>query len=130
MLKKELVPFKIYFSLVPFVLIRIPDEEQGRNKISKVDILDQTRIHHEHYKLAMKIAADACYGSDGVAENQEVDKTDQILKCKEVIAIPSKLKNLNLKQYYEQLDMTNQGNMRSSIDLIIQEFKAPFADPR
>lgn len=26
--------------------------------------------------------------------------------------------------------MSNQGNMCSSIDLIIEEFKAPFADPR
>lgn len=77
----------------------------------------------------MKIASDACYGAEGM-DGQEVEKTDQILKCKEVIARPSQLKNLDLKTYYQQLAMSNQGNMCSSIDLIIEEFKAPFADPR
>lgn len=130
MLKSQLVPLKVYMSLGPFVMIKIPEEEQGRNdKTLKMDILDQTRIHHEHYKVAMKIASDACYGAEGV-DGQEVEKTDQILKCKEVIARPSQLKNLDLKTYYQQLAMSNQGNMCSSIDLIIEEFKAPFADPR
>jgi transcriptional accessory protein Tex/SPT6 len=40
------------------------------------------------------------------------------------------LKNLDLKAYYQQLEMSNQGNMKIAIDLIIQEFKEPFADPR
>lgn len=56
----------------------------------------------------MKIATDACFSSDGVEDNKEVDKTEQNRKCKEVIAKPTNfLKNLNLKAYYQQLDMTN-----------------------
>lgn len=51
--------------MVPFVLIKILEEDFGKNQIQKCDILDQTRIHHEHYKLAMKIATDACTRSDG-----------------------------------------------------------------
>lgn len=62
MLKSNLFSFKVYFSVVPFVLIRIPLEaihDKNAKADHKFDILDQTRIHHEHYKLAMKIATDA-----------------------------------------------------------------------
>lgn len=79
----------------------------------------------------MKIATDACLRSDGPDDlNQNVEKTEQNRKCKEVIARPQHLKNLDLKAYYQQLEMTSQGNMRIAIDLIIEEFTAPFADPR
>lgn len=66
MLKQGLITFKVYFSVIPFILIRIPDEDFGKKQDYKFDILDQTRIHHEHYKLAMKIATDACLRSDGL----------------------------------------------------------------
>jgi len=80
----------------------------------------------------MKIATDACNGSENLPDNeqQEIDKTEQNSNCKEVILRPSHLKNLDLKAYYHQLDMSNQGNMRIVIDLIIEEFRAPFKDPR
>jgi len=68
MLKEKMITFKIYFSVVPFILIRIPEEDFGKNQVQKFDILDQTRIHHEHYKLAMKIATDACFRSDGLED--------------------------------------------------------------
>jgi hypothetical protein len=48
----------------------------------------------------MKIATDACYRSDGLDDNKEVDKTEQNRKCKEVISRPQNLKNLDLKAYY------------------------------
>ena len=81
MLKENLVEFKIYFSLVPFVMIRFTKEELDNIKKNnkeglKCDILDQTRIHHEHYKLAMKIATDACSRSEGNEETQEVAKAE------------------------------------------------------
>lgn len=114
--------------MVPFVLIRIADEDFGSNKqqAQKLDILDQTRIHHEHYRLAMKIATDACNRSENLGpdqEHQEIDKTEQNINCREVISRPSQLKNLDLRAYYQQLDMSNQGNMRIVIDQIIEEFK-------
>jgi hypothetical protein len=31
MLKSQLIPFKIYFSVVPFVLIRIPEEDFAKD---------------------------------------------------------------------------------------------------
>jgi len=73
--------------VVPFVLIRIADEDFGSNKqqAQKLDILDQTRIHHEHYRLAMKIATDACNRSENLGpdqEHQEIDKTEQNINCR------------------------------------------------
>lgn len=41
----------------------------------------------------MKIATDACAEDDG----KEVEKAEQNLRCKEVIAHPDRLKNLDLK---------------------------------
>jgi len=41
----------------------------------------------------MKIATDACAESDG----KEVDKAEQNRFCKDVIANPERLKNLDLK---------------------------------
>ena len=78
MLKSNLFSFKVYFSVVPFVLIRIPIEafhDKDSKIVHKFDILDQTRIHHEHYKLAMKIATDAYLYSENVDSNV-VDKTE------------------------------------------------------
>ena len=76
MLKLNLFSFKVYFSVVPFVLIKIPQEEFANSQHTlKFDILDQTRIHHEHYKLAMKIATDACFSSE-VLDPKDVEKTE------------------------------------------------------
>ena len=73
MLKQTLITYKIYFSVVPFVLIRKPDEDyENSSYIQKFDILDQTRIHHEHYKLAMKIATDACMNSE-MMDSKDID---------------------------------------------------------
>lgn len=45
--------------MIPFVMIRCPEGESTNSK-RNYDILDLTRIHHEYYKLAQKIATDAC----------------------------------------------------------------------
>ena len=84
---------------MPFVLIRIPEEAfQNSSHVQKFDILDQTRIHHEHYKLAMKIATDAFLFSENQDANG-VDKTEQNRHCKEVIAHPNLILNLDIKAY-------------------------------
>lgn len=89
LLRVELLPFKVYFSCNPFLLIRIPDEEFVKGQVQKFDILDQTRIHHEHYRLAMKIATDACFRSEGLEDQKEPEKAEQVRLCKEVIAKPT-----------------------------------------
>ena len=49
---------------------------------------------------------------------------------KEVIACPSKLKHLDLKVYYSNLEATGQASFSKIVDLIIQELSEPFKDPR
>ena len=78
----------------------------------------------------MKIATDACSRSEGNEDTNEIPEADQNKMCKLVILKPQNLKNLDLKAYFAQLDMTDQGNKRVAIEHIINEFKAPFADPR
>ena len=78
----------------------------------------------------MKIATDACSRSEDNEDRNEIPEADQKKMCKLVILKPQNLKNLDLKAYFAQLDMTDQGNMRVAIEHIINEFKAPFADPR
>lgn len=85
-----LAPF-VYVSAVPFMKIRLPMEEILNGK--PFDVLDSTRIHHERYNLAMKIATDACQ-ADGDSTD---DKPTQLRYVRDVIADPSKLNNLDLK---------------------------------
>ena len=126
-LKTGLLKYQVYISAVPFLKIRVPVEDfYGVVAAHKCDILDQTRIHHESYKLAMKLAMDAC--ADG--ESKELEKVDQNRFCREVIAAPDRLRSLDLKQYFAKLETTNMGNMNTIIKLIIAEFRHPFADPR
>jgi transcriptional accessory protein Tex/SPT6 len=40
LLRVELLPFKVYFSCNPFLLIRIPDEDFVKGQVQKFDILD------------------------------------------------------------------------------------------
>jgi hypothetical protein len=40
LLKDNLLPFKVYFSCNPFVLIRIPEEDFGKSQVQRFDILD------------------------------------------------------------------------------------------
>jgi len=77
----------------------------------------------------MKIATDACLTSENQDPNN-VDKPEQNRLCKQVIANPNFLNSLDTKAYFQQLDMTNQGNMKLVIQHIIDEFGAPFKDPR
>ena len=73
MLKTGLLKHQVYMSAVPFLKIRVPTEDfVAVAHAHKCDILDQTRIHHESYKLAMKIATDACAEGD----SKEVDKAE------------------------------------------------------
>ena len=62
------------------------------------------------------IAKDACLQE---GENQEVDRLTQTRLLKEVIACPAKLKHLDLKVYYSNLEATGQASFSKIVDLII-----------
>jgi hypothetical protein len=50
-----------------------------------------------------------------------VNKHEQTRLLKEVIAQPSKLKHLDLKVYYSNLEASGQSSFSKIVDLIIQE---------
>lgn len=59
-IKKELIGQEVYMSSIAFMKIRVPDEDLAPGMANNFHILDQTRIHHESYKLTVKVANDAC----------------------------------------------------------------------
>lgn len=113
--KTSLLTQEVYFSANGFLKIRIPKEDiMGMSHT--YDVLDQTRIHHESYRTTYMIAKDACLQE---GENQEVDRLTQTKLLKEVIACPAKLKHLDLKVYYSNLEATGQASFSKIVDLII-----------
>lgn len=60
----------MYFSAIAFLKIRVPDEDLTPNMPQNFHILDQTRIHHESYKLAIKIVMDTSQ-SDGAEQGDK-----------------------------------------------------------
>ena len=126
-IKSELLGQEVYFSAIAFIKIRVPDEDLGSTMTHNFHILDQTRIHHESYKLAMKIARDTSQGESDVNEN---DKGSQMHQLREIMANPAKLKSLDLKTYNDELVRNNQQHLLKIIDKIIKELSSPFGDPR
>jgi hypothetical protein len=79
----------------------------------------------------LQIADDACH-TDGAAnkDQAEEDRLRQHRRVKEVIQNPERLKNLDIKLYFQQLAASGRSNMKILIDMTIKELTAPFSDPR
>ena len=82
--------------------IRVPDEDSNKRTLH---ILDQTRIHHESYKLTMKIARDTAQGESELAED---DKAGTMHQLREIMANPAKVKSLDLEAYKSELKRNEQ----------------------
>lgn len=114
-------------SAIPFIKVKIPEDDITAGFKQSLDLRDQTRIHIEYYDLALKIACDACQ-VDG--ETQETDQATKLRMLKEVIINPSKLSRLDMKGYYKQLELTGRSNYKYVVEQMIKEFTEPFKDPR
>lgn len=112
-----------FMSTIPFLRVKVPAEER---KVQPQDYLDLTRIHSESYMTAIKIATDAMYPES----SEHLTEADRLLTAKAVMKNPSILLNLDLKQYKLELQQGGQQSMISIVDIIIEEFKHPFSDPR
>jgi transcription elongation factor SPT6 len=87
---------------------------------AEFDILDNTRIHPENYRYAIKIATDALD-----AEDEDEDAAiDAIMKQ------PELLDELDLVAYAEELEKRGLGKKHDILEDIKAELKAPFRDPR
>jgi transcriptional accessory protein Tex/SPT6 len=116
-----------YVSAIPFIKVKIPEDDISASYKQSLDLRDQTRIHIEYYDLALTIASDACQ-QDG--EPVETDQAAKLRMLKEVIMNPSKLARLDMKGYYKQLELTGRSNYKYVIEQMIKEFTDPFKDPR
>ena len=80
--------------------------------------------------MALQIADDACHTETAGKEQAEEDRLRQHRRVKEVIQNPDRLKNLDIKLYFQQLAASGRSNMKILIDMTIKELTAPYADPR
>ena len=95
---EQLLTPHVLFSAHAFMKIRVPREDiEGKVKL-ELPLLDQTRIHLESYKLANKLVADV------FANDESGQKMDQQRMLREVIENPSKLAQLNLQSYVDELE--------------------------
>jgi transcriptional accessory protein Tex/SPT6 len=107
--------------------IRVPPEDITPSIAT--DILDMTRIHIESYSLAIKIAWDAYCDKDKF-DSKNISEVDKLNAVRQVISNPDYLAMLDLLKYKKELSMIHQQNMVVLIDLIHEELKSPFKDPR
>lgn len=81
---KNLQSKNCHYSSIGFLKIKIPIDEINQKKIS-VDILDQTRLHVEHYAITMKIASDIEFQESGVPLEEGQRFMQQYMAVKSVI---------------------------------------------
>ena len=127
-IRSELLGQEVFLSAHAFMKIRVPEEDLGNTK-AEFHILDQTRIHLESYRLAIKISTDAIMSENENAGRVEDVKAHQKL-LRDIMTNPSKLKSVNLQSYFDELAHNNAGNMGKKINKIIDELSMPFGDPR
>ena len=114
-------------SSIAFMKIRVPPEDMTPS--IQIDVLDQTRIHMESYSLALKVAQDAYCDKDKY-DSKNLSEFDKMNAVRQVITNQSYLASLNIQDYKKELSNTHQLNMVVLIDLVHEELKNPFKDPR
>ena len=117
---KKLMGKNIFKNCIGFLKVKV---DYGDDDIEHDhDVLDETRIHPEIYMFATKIAQEA-------NEDKDIEEDENVV-IKMIMKNPTKLEELDLDAYRDQLEKANQPNMRAVIDFVIRELTKPFSDPR
>jgi transcription elongation factor SPT6 len=90
---------------------------------NEFDVMDNTRIHPESYKLAMKMAMDALDIEDDDEEKVQSSVED-------AMKAPERLDELDLIAYADELEKRNIGKKHNTLNRIRKELKDPYKDPR
>lgn len=106
----------VFLSCAAFIRILPPPGVSN----AEFDVLDNTRIHPENYKVAIKIAMDALDMEDDTDENS----------IELVMKNPKRLEDLDLVSYAEELEKRGYGKRHSTLQDIKTELQDPFKDPR
>ncbi|PXF48492.1 Transcription elongation factor SPT6-like [Gracilariopsis chorda] len=96
------------------------------------DPMDDSRVHPEHYAIAIKIADEALRDDDGNLPDDFGHSTEYDAKriTSAVLDDPSGLQRLALDEYAESLEIRGRGSLYETVKLIASEFKGPFKDWR
>ena len=101
-----------------------------------------TRIHIESYNIAIKVACDTLHedgdfnvdmenNPDNLDSEVSKQRTAQQMKAiNGVFKRPDLLQTLDIENYKKTLIVQGQGKMVQLIEMIVQEIKNPFKDPR
>lgn len=91
---------------------------------SEFDVMDNTRIHFESNKLALKVAMDALDIEDEDEEDEIQSSIENVMKA------PEKLDDLDLVSYADALEERKIGKKHATLNDIRDELKDPYKDPR
>ena len=97
------------------------------------DPIDDSRIHPEHYAIAIKIADEALRDDSGnisVQLGSSEDMTESMKLTSAVILKPQGLSRLALDEYAEHLERNGRGSLFETVKMIASEFQGPFRDYR
>lgn len=96
------------------------------------DPMDDSRVHPEHYAVAIKIADESLRDEDSKYRiNLTGDPAeDALLMASSVLDDSSGLQRLALDEYAAHLDRIGRGRLFETIKLIASEFQGPFKDYR
>ncbi|CAN8076025.1 unnamed protein product [Agarophyton chilense] len=96
------------------------------------DPMDDSRVHPEHYAVAIKIADEALRDDDGNLPSDFgiSDEYDAKRIISAVLDDPSGLQRLALDEYAKNLEDRGRGSLYETVKLIASEFKGSFKDWR
>ncbi|KAI0565514.1 SH2 [Gracilaria domingensis] len=146
----------VFISAAAFLRIRDPELHSGgstkraaelrRNRFNRksrgrrrdeddddiYDPMDDSRVHPEHYAVAIKIADEALRDDDGNLPSDfgNSDEYDAKRITSAVLDDPSGLQRLALDEYAKSLELRGRGSLYETVKLIASEFKGSFKDWR
>lgn len=147
---------KVFLSTAAFLRVRNPElhsggstkraveirrsklgrKSRGRRRDEDVNIfdpMDDSRIHPEHYAIAIKIADEALRDDDGKLRT-DITAADEYQESmgmtSAVIDDPSGLARLALDEYAAHLEDRGRGSLYETVKIIASEFQGPFKDYR
>lgn len=117
--------------------VKLNRKSRGRRRDEDGNILfdpmDDSRIHPEHYAIAIKIADEALRDDDGklrldINDSDEYDESLRMTAA--VLDDPSGLQRLALDEYADHLEKLGRGSLFETVKVIASEFQGPYRDHR
>ena len=121
---------------IEFRRARLSRKSRGRRRDDEgvvFDPMDDSRVHPEHYAVAIKIADEALRDDDGnlrVEIPKSEEHTEALRMTSAVLDDPGGLQRLALDEYADHLEKLGRGSLFETVRIIASEFQGPFKDHR